>query len=823
MWKHYLTVALRHLRRDPLSSAIDIGGLAVGMAAGLLALVAIWQETHHDRHVPGIERLFLIESKLALPGRDPQILASAPGPLGPLLAANDGRVEALARTYLQWSTVKEGDRSDFNAMILGAEPAFTTIFPFDFLVGDASALADRQSVLLSRSMALRIFGSTGVVGESLVIDDTASRRVAAVFEDWPEASHLDPDIVVPLDSPLITDRRVDASNWRAMGFRTYVRLGDAGDAAQTAKVANRLAAAHMPDLPSFGGKIRAEDYIELALEPVAGLHLNGKTYDGLMMKDVGNAFSLFMLGSVAVLVLLMAAANHVNIALARGSERMHEVALRKVAGALRGRLFRQLLGETAVFGGCAAILGASIAEVLRGPLGDFLGFGIEYATLANPVVAGIALAMVSVTVLAAGTFPAWYLSRLDPTEGLRGQRSVGHRSLGWRSLLTVFQFAVSISLIAAALIVWQQLEYMTSADPGYDRKNIVILHGVRRGPEETAGLVGNLVDLLEAHPSILAAAGSGAVPSWDWNEQAAVRLADRLEVESRALVRIAVDFDFSETYRLRLIAGRDFSAERGPDRAQWNLADREATEVPVILNMTALRTLGLDDPRAAIGHGLSGGFGAGLSTSARIVGVVADFHMKSMRSPVEPLVLVPDPAVFNAVSIRLDPAQREEALAHIRSVWAELVPWQSIAIENLEDALRGQYLVEERQLAIIGILAGLAVLIAALGLFGLSALTVQWRRKEIAVRKIMGATGRDILRLVLWQLLRPAAWANLLAWPAAGWFVIRWLESFAYRVDLTPWPFLAAASGALAIALMTVAGYALRAARTHPAAALAAQ
>jgi len=823
MWKNYLITAWRNMQRNPLYAVISIGGLAIGFAVALLCLAVIWQETHYDNHVPALDRLFLVETTLILPGRDPQILPSAPGPLAPALREVSPAVESVGRLWMQWSTVKVDDRLQFNTVIGGIDPEFLDLFPIEIITGDAANLSDPASVLLSRSMAERIFGMTSVVGESLQIDGAPQRYVAAVFKDWPRASHLDLEVLVPIDSRLITSRGVDNTSWNNPRFQSYVRLHDAADAAIVDDTANSLAVSNMPvTTSSAGATARPQDYISISLEPVQGIHLNGKDYSsaGIAMTPPGNPTELLLLGTVGILVLLMASANHVNLATVRGYDRAREVSLRKVAGAKRHELVQQFIAEAAVLGMIALGIAMLMVETARQPLGDFLRRSISLAIFSDPWLVSLVVTVVTTAMLAAGAYPALMLSRYRPLETASKQAGRRQGPFNIRAVLIVFQFTVSIGLITAGAVVWQQIRYTDTADPGFDPENIVVLYGVGRQPEQTIQLTRALEEAIRGHPAILAITGSDTIPSWDWNAEVGVRRQGEQTEEPNLFSRMAVGLEFFETYGIKPVAGRSFSADFGQDRAQWDYAERHKIELPVVLNRTALRRLRFEDAEAAVGQPLELSTGDSLSSEGRIVGIVDDFHLKSMRFRIEPMIIYPDPAAFSAMSVRIDPARQDEAIKHIKAGWAKVLPDQSSEPEFLENAIKEQYSAEGRQLSVIGLLSGLAVLIAALGLYGLTALAVRTRTTEIAVRKILGARNTDLLRLLLWQFTRPVILANFIAWPVAAYFALRWLDQFVYRIDLTPWPFLLAGGTALAIALLTVSGHALRVARTHPALAL---
>ena len=820
MYWNYLIIALRNQLKHPGFSALSIFGLMLGLSVTTLVFLYVWQETHYDRHLPEAEKLYVVEANLSFPGRAPQLVLAAPGPLA-AAAENLAGVEETSRLWLAWHTLSIGDRLQFNSQMGAADPNLPALLGLSMLAGDARALQRPTSVLISESMAERLFGSDAALARTITLNGDRDLVVGGVYRDMPEASHLALDILLPLNSAPVTDRvNTFDTNWGTFSQLTYLRINDA---AQVESIEQSLEQMIHANAAAPEG-MRIEDLISVGLEPLVDLHLNGKDYSSRPKGEAGNATQLWIAATIALLIMLVACINTVNMATARSSDRAREVAMRKVVGASRAQLITQFIGESALLVLAAALGALVIVEIAAGPVGDFVGRDLSLGLMLQPA-ALIAFALVLILViLMSGLYPAFVLARHRP-HAIFQPASSGKAQGFWslRTVLVVFQFCASITLIILAAAVWSQVRFLQSADLGFEASEVVQVHGIGRGPAATIELSRRLDQALEGRPGILLAAAAESSPSWDYAEQARVRLVESTEAEAMALDKLAVDLDFFELLGVEAIDGRLFSEQYGSDLVQWDLEQRRQQELPVVLNMTAVASLGLGVPSEALGRALDFEVNPGTNLDARIVGVVPDFHFKSLKTTIAPMLFYPDPGQFSLAMVRFEPGRRSEGMASLEAGWNTVFSGQALSWSSLDVDLVNQYAGERRQFTVLAVLAGIAVLIALLGLFGLLAHVIAGRRKEISLRKVLGAEKRDVLQLFLWQFSRPVLIAVLVSWPLAWLLASRWLDGFAYRIDLSPMLFIAAALIALLFTWVLTAMQVVRVSRTRPALVLRAQ
>ncbi|MEM9387006.1 MAG: FtsX-like permease family protein [Pseudomonadota bacterium] len=813
MLRNYLLTALRNHLRQGGYTLISLAGLILGLAVSTLAFIYVWQETHYDRQIPDAQRLYIGETLLAAPGRASQLVLTTQGPLADEAVSEVAGVEASTRAWIGWYTISIDDRLEFNHQLGAVDANFPRMLGLKILEGNADALDDLSATLLSRSMAQRLFGEGPYLGQTVTFGGQNDLQVMGVYEDMPSTSHLELHILTALEAKLVTDRGVTPkADWTLPSVFSYFRLAAGTDPAAAGEALQAIARRNTqaPD------GVAVERYLSFFLEPVTALHLNGKDYAQVPKPRTGNATALVIATTIALLVLVVACINTVNIATARSADRAHEVAMRKVVGATREQLVIQFLGESALLTLLATLLALMLAEISAGPAGDFVGQALSLSVLLQPAALVSFAALLLLVVLLSGLYPAFVLANYKPAK-IFHPGGVGSRGQGLRTVLVVFQFATSIALMVMAGTIWQQVRYLESADLGFDRGGVVLLNGVRRSPAGTIELTRKLDQAIEGQPGIEFVSGTHSSPSWDYTDDGRVHRSDRPADTAVTVDRLAVDTDFFSVLRVQPLAGRVFSEDFGPDRAQWDLESRGEVELPLVLNVSAASSLGYGVPSEAVGVAMRLDLAPGDTRNGRVVGIVPDFHFKSLKSRINPMVFFPDPTRFNTLLVRFDPRQRAQALASIEEGWTAVLPSQAISQEFLDRQLVAQYVTEQRQFTVLATLAAIAIFIAVLGLVGLLAHAIAARRHEISLRKVMGAEVVDLLRLFLWQFSRPVLVASLIAWPIAWVLSQRWLDSFAYRVDSSLLLFVASGALALAITWGLTAIQVVRVSGTRPA------
>lgn len=818
MFKNYLLTAFRNHLRQIGYTLISLAGLVLGLAVATLTFLYVWQETHYDRHLPDAERLHLVEMDISRPGRSDQLVITAPGPLAKRAAESISGIAEAARMWQPWFTLSVEDRIEFNYPLAAVDANFPALIGLEMVEGSIEALRDPSAALVSETMAERLFGDGPYLGRAVSLSGDREVEIAGIYRDMPSTSHLDSQFMIALNARPVLDRGTTFEvNWAQPSVFTYVRLTPDARADVVAGAVEALAHRNMPAPDGMS----IEDSVRVSLEAVTALHLNGKNYAQRPTSVVGSRTALAIATTVALLVLVVACINTINISTARSADRAHEVGLRKVVGASRRQLVVQFLGESALLVLLATICALVVVEVSAGPVGDFVGRELSLGLLLQPTaLLGFVLLVLGV-VLLSGLYPAFVLAGFKPARIF--QPAPRRRGLSLRAALVVFQFVTSIALMVLAGTVWQQVRYLESADLGFDREDIVVLLGVRRDPAGTIALTRQLDRVLEGRPGILHVAGTHSSPAWDYADEALLRPAATPRDAALTVDRLAVDTDFFDVLRVAPIAGRVFDAQFGPDRAQWDLSSRAEVELPIVVNATAVSALGFATPDDVVGEAVKLELSANVEREGRVVGVVPDFHFKSLKSRIRPMAFFPDPTRFNAMLVRIDGARRAEAIASIEAGWREVLPEQALSRNYLDRDLVDQYVTEQRQFTVLAVLAGVAVFVAMLGLVGLLAHAIAARRRELSLRKVLGAEITDVLRLFLWRFSRPVLVAVVIAWPIAWLLGERWLAGFAYRVDMAWWLFVGAGVVALGITWLLTAAQVFKVDRTRPAEVLQAR
>lgn len=794
LWNH-LKITLRRIRHRPLYSVINVTGLALGMAVCLLIGLYVYDELRVDRFHAKSDRIVQVGAKADFFGRS----LTTSYPLARIVEQN---VPPVQQTVHTWPRDKTPIRDLASGLekekrVLAAGEGFFDVFTFPALHGNPSdALTQTDGIVLTASTARTCFGRTAVVGKTLTVemnDEPHTLTVRAVVEDVPEASTIRFDAVVPIRS---VERETWSDGWGMLMFQTYALLENSDvDRTTLADQIQRAVDQHS----ERGFSYFATDLTSVYLSP---LH----QASGFR----GQARYLYIFGVVALFVLLIAAINYVNLATAQGTRRAREVSLRKTMGAGRGRLIGQFLGESMLLSSTALLLALGLVAGMLPAFNQLFG---THLSLANGVIGWVLLGLSGVVLLvgiAAGAYPAFVLSRFEPRTLLRRQGPTSAGRGGWlRRGLVVTQFATSAALIVGTIILYQQLQYVQTKDLGFEGERVVTVEI----PDDAQKVRHSLAREARAHPAIRRVSVTNAVPL---NQEMRLGLSpDKLSSEHQVnaqdgTIRFApavVDSNYVEALGLTLVAGRDVEADRSVDPTR-----------AVLLNETGARKMGWT-PKEAVGKPFS--FGGPPRT---VIGVVADYHIASLHKEIDPV------AVFFAESDRWDspyvltarlaPNDLEAGLDHLKKSLHAVASGAAFKYSFLDDAFDQAYRAEQRLGRIFAVFAALAILIACMGLFGLAAHAADRRTREIGIRKALGATASQIVRLISKEFAALVAVALVLGAPIAYVGMQRWLQDFAYRIDLGMLPFVVTAVGAFVIAGLTVSVHALRAARTDPATTL---
>ena len=835
MFRNYLVTALRNLGRNWLYGAISILGLAVAFTAALLIAQFVRNEFSYDRWIPGYERIYKITNVIMQPGQPPSPSDSNQSILASQIRAVFAGAQAIARLEQNIPPVRRRaqDTAVDEPTFAWADPDIFKVFPLPALAGDLdTALQQPDTVVITRSVARRFFHRDLPIGDTLQVQTTSPpppgsdpltpgitawhpMRVAAVLKDLPSNTNLTTEIFASARSAY-SDLAIRDSlppNYGGVSTFTFVRLSPR---ASPAVLQRALDVATQPESALADRFKPGSRWLYHAL-PLSEAHLTPPGLTASMAKPVGSRSVSYSIAGVGALIVLVAATNFVTLMTARAARRGVEVGVRKAAGARRGDLMVQFIGEALLQVALAVVVALALSMLLIKPFSAFVQRELSLDVLKDPLllpgVVGAALCIG----LAASIYPALVLSSFRPAAVLKGGVVQTSGSPLARAALVVVQFAILVSLIVTTTTIYRQTQFALARGFGTVDSKLII------------GVFSPCQDAFATEVRKLPGVAGAACSSFNALNTPNAKALTVVELGAgrKATFDMApVDFGFFELYGVKPLAGRLFQTDHGEDRV---LADpRTAAQPTVIINEAAARDLGFSDPRAAIGRKMSWSRfrpgappaqGPAPSTPSEIIGVVPDTPV-TVRIATDPTFYFVVPRQLAALSIKLTGQDIPGTLKTIAATWKRTGNVQTFKPTFLSQFRLSLYLDLIIQGVTIAICAGLAVLIACLGLFALSAYTTERRTKEIGIRKVMGASTSDVVRLLVWQFTIPVLCAIAIALPLDFLAMDQWLHGFVYHVELSAWTFLLAAAAALVIAWLTVSYQAFMVARAKPAGAL---
>ncbi|HMB89195.1 MAG TPA: ABC transporter permease [Rhodothermales bacterium] len=785
MFTTYFTPMLRNLRKQGGYTSINVAGLSLGVACSLLIFLFVRDELSFDRFHEQADLIYRIVTKNTSGGQDSEYLM-APVNMGEHLVAELPDVVGATKIRQYGATLfTQGNEPFYETGGLGADRHFFEVFSFPLVQGNPqTALAQPKSVVLCEHLVAKYFDGEDPVGQTVKLGTSGTEyTVTGVVAEVPQNSHFRFHILYSFDPEALFG---SPDSWLGGAYPTYIVLKEG---AQPAAVEAAIA-----DLREKYLTPKAMEKVSYRLQPLTHIHLHSHLA-GSELGENGDMRYIYLFSTIALLVLLIACINYMNLATARAAQRAMEVGVRKTLGASRGDLIRRFMGESLLISAIAVVAGVALVELILPVFNAFVERDISISYLGAgamlPLLAGLVLAVG----LVAGSYPAFALSSFRPVSVLKGRRLAGPRGRWLREGLVVFQFAVSVFLLVATVVVFQQLDFVRTSRLGFDKEHVVMI--------QTRGALAEAYDAFTAALASLAevqGVSTTHVPGMAMTGPVYVEGAD-LDGEGQRTSMAAVDPAFVQTMDIDLAAGRDFNPAIATD-----------AQTAILVNETAAREFGWKEP---VGKTLRfGKEGAELS----VIGVVKDYHFLSLKEAITPLILRVDPEnyVYNNVIVRTSGANLPATLASLEDTWQQFVPGRPFDYQFMDEAFDRYYRAEERLGRIFGYFALLAVFIACLGLFGLASYTAEQRTKEIGVRKVLGASTTNIVVLLTKNFARLVLVAFVLAAPLAYLGMNRWLEDFAYRIDVS-WQLLALTGlVAFGIASLTVSYHAMRAAWNDP-------
>ncbi len=805
MIQNYFKVALRAILKNKLTSFINITGLAFAMACSLLIFLFIRDELGYDKHHSKADRIYRITREFMSPdGSTTLHLGHVSPPFGPLLKNDFPDFEQVVRTRQNYSLVMRQENGEapkaFNEEnCFFAEPEIFSVFDIKMVAGNPEqALKDPFTMLLSEKTAKKYFGNEDPQGKRLRFNDQFDFEVNGVFKDFPAQSHFHPAILrsfSSLNDSLLYGRKRLERNWGNNSFATYVLVKDQPfDPHKVEALFPAFLDKHMGS-NAQSNEPKPSSWTRLYLQKLTDIHL--RSHLDSEIETNGDINNVYMMGVIGLFIILIACFNFINLSTARATKRAKEVGLRKVVGAFRIQLIVQYLSESILITFMALIIGVGLAALSLGWLNSFTGKTLQITSQDWPWMFGL-IGVALLVGLLAGLYPALIISGFKPALVLKGQLGSAKGKGGIRRTLVVTQFAISTALMIATAVTFQQLEFMNTRDLGYDKDQVVTLAEFR----ELTPVYDAFYNELFKSSAIKNVGRSDLIPTGrllDYDD-CRVQQGDSMAVTSVVIKNVVADYNFFDTYGIRFITGRNFSRDIKTDDS-----------LAYIINEAAVKMIGwpMDE---AVGKDFQYG-----GTKGKVIGVVKDFHFESLHEPIVPVVFFMSRENYGGISVKIAGTDMQKGIAHIEQVWKKFLPNRPFEYEFLSVRYKQLYEREQKEGQLFTVFSGLAILIACLGLFGLATFNAMQRVKEVGIRKVMGASLAHILGLLSREIFVLILIANLIAWPVAWYLMSKWLDGFAYRIDLPLTIFFLSTAAGLLIALITVSSQTIKTAMTNPA------
>ena len=790
MIKNYLKIAFRNLWRHKAFSFLNIMGLTVGMAACFLIFLYIQFELSYDSFHTKADRIYRIVCDIKTPTE--VIKSSGPSWAVPPNAKQEfAEIESFVRIAGDDNVlIRNGDIKFQEENSMWADSTFFKTFDFKLVKGNPeTALKEPFSIVLSETTAKKYFGKKDALGKTLLITgDAFPATVTGIMKDIPENSQIKGDLVLSMST--ITKKWNDKldEQWGNYGAQAYVLLKPGTNPKELEK-----------KFPAFLDKRngtemkKSQMFATLFLEPIRDVYLRS-TRNGLSENTRGNINNVYIFSVVAVFILLIACINFVNLTTARSTERAKEVGIRKVVGAARTQLARQFIGESVILCLIAFALSVIVSSLLLPLFNELSGKTISKGIFHNVEYLLILFGAAIVIGLLAGIYPALVLSSFKPVVVLKGRFATGTRGILLRKALVVAQFSISVALIIGTIVVYNQMSYMRNRELGFSKDQMVVIN-TNGDPAKDA-----FNQAIKSIPTVKSTALSSSVPG-SGNPGAYSQIENKKgDLQIANLDLYFVDFDYIDQYKIKVLAGRGFSRDFKTDTTQ-----------AMVLNEAAIKMFGYSTPEEAVGRRFKQ-----WGREGKIIGVIKDFHFRSLQQPIKPLSMRIEPGGSNLVSAHISGSNLPATLTAIESKWKTLIPNRPFTYYFLDEFFDRQYRGEERFGNLFLNFSILAIFISCLGLLGLASYSTMQRTKEIGIRKVMGASVQGIVNLLSKEFLVLVLFSFLIAMPLAWYLMHSWLQDFAYRTQISWWVFALAGSIALFIALFTISFQAIKAAIANP-------
>ena len=812
MFKNHLKIAWRSLKKQPFFTFLNTFGLAIGMSGALLIALYIHDELSYDIMFVDADRIYRINADVKFGGL-PEQLGESPEPMAETLMRDYPQVELATRIRDQGSVLIRKANVTSNVKELNSafvDATFFKMFGLAFLDGDVTtALTEPNTLVLTRTAAEKHFGVNNAVGQEMVLNNLGTFRVTGVMEDMPKNSLLR-DHTVFISMPSFQFAQI--GHWGSLNYYTFVKMVPTADMAAFQEGLDSLLGRYLiPWIQDYypgmtEASFRASgNFINYSAMPLTDIHLKSNMKTELSAN--GSVQNIYILSFVAIFLVVLAVVNFMNLSTAYSLKRAKEVGVRKTLGSDKSDLVRQFLTESGFICFLSLLLAVGVAFLVLPLFNDLADKAISIP-FQNPMFWAILIGVTLVVGVLSGTYPAFFMSRFIPVKVLKGSGLSDVGGSNVRNSLVVFQFAISILLIVATVVVYQQLNFIQSKELGYDKAQILVLEDINNVNGQEQSLKREVLRLGQVQSATLSSflPTPSARTGQTFFKEGANNQEDAINMENWR-----VDHDYLSTLGLELIAGRDFDVHIPTDSSA------------VIINEATLKTLNVSAENA-IGLRISSDLGASEEaiTYQTIIGVVKNFHYDSMRNNIEALCLGIG-RFPGSLAIKMGTQDVTATVSTIEGIWNTIAPGQPFNYYFLDDSFNDSYDAEQRLGQIFSVFTVLSILIACLGLFGLATFNAQRRTKEIGIRKVLGASISQISYRLTMDFLKMVGWAIVISLPI-GWYAMdQWLQDFSYRIEVQWWMLLLAAFLAIAIAVLTVGYQSIRAAVVNPVKSLRAE
>ncbi len=792
MIQNYFTIAMRNMIKYKGFSFINIVGLAIGIASFILIGLYMYHELSFDRYHKNADNIYRIVEDLSTENELLFQSTSSP-PMGPAFAREYPEVVDFVRFDRHRVLVRKGDIKFYEDQCYLADSSVFKVFSFPLVKGNPQlALVKPKTVVLTETTAKKYFGKESPLGQTLEIDGDPF-EVTGIMEDVPGNSHFTFDLLVSFTTFSSENKRAEQEAWFWNGFHTYLLLQEGED-----KVA-RLRA-NMPDFIAkyIGTKEQGAGmyYNDLPLQPLTDIYLDKpRSWEN---GERGSKNNLYILFIIALFILLIACFNYINLATARASRRVREVGLRKVMGAERGSLIRQFLGESVIVSFISMLLGLFLAMMLLSFFNSLLDTSLSFALINHWYVWTSLFGLSILLGILAGAYPAFLVSGFHPLSIFRNSAETLHGNVWLRKIMVTGQFAISITLIAGTLLVFDQLSLIGKLKLGFDKEKTLKVNF--NGNNQIKKHLESIKNELRNIPGVTAVSAAYSVPGETTTNLFSTLETPEGKMSDTNINTYMVDCDFIPGYDIKVIAGRAFSKDFPADDS-----------TAFIINETAAKHFGWTSPEAAIG-----GRVLQQRKKGKIIGVVQDFHYKSLHHLVEPLLIHINRNSFQTLSLKIESNDIPAVVANVEKQWKSLAPNLPFVYSFLDQDYERLYKAEKQLSKVVSVFSALAIFVACLGLLGLTSFSVERRLKEISIRKVLGASVKSLVLLLSSEFFKLIIVALFIAIPTTYYVINLWLENFASRIDITPWTFVIAGVLTLIIAWLVIGYLSVKAARSNP-------